>query len=132
MADGNKTNKEKLDSARKALSTASKKAKEKLAAASGKASKANKALREMKGRRIVDAVEVTVGAAAAGAARGMGLTYEVTDGLEVGAGAAVGAVALVGGALANSYDLQSAGLGMLAFEVGRVVEDAVEQAQTEA
>lgn len=137
---------EAKQAAKEAVAKAGKAARERatklVTSAKASAGKANTKLREMKGRRIVDAVEVVVGANVAAAVHGMdysikyGANYaddgktllnpsEVT---EVPYGL-VGGVALVGaGIVTKSYDLQSTGLGMVAYGTGRMVEDAVRDA----
>lgn len=125
--------------ASKAARAAAEKGKKLLAAAGEKAGKANKRLREMKHRRLVDGVEVFFGGVAAGAAHGAGvyLGGEVDEetgeeSMVVPVGVPAGVVALGAGVALKSYDLQALGLGSLTFGAGRMAEDFVKTTLEEA
>ena len=135
--------KEAKQAAREAAAKVGKAARERagklVASAKAAGGKANTKLREMKGRRIVDGVEVVVGANVAAAIHGADKSWKMyatyaddgetvtnpADVVEVPYGVPVGVALIAGGVMAKSYDLQSTGLGMVAYGTGRMVEDAV-------
>ena len=122
---------------KKAASKAASKAREKATQIAEKAragaGRANRALRDMKHRRVMDGVEVVVGGVAAGALHGAGVSVDWGDSMpDVPAGLPAGLVAIGAGVYLDSYDLQSAGLGMVAFGAGRMVEDYTAQSLADA
>lgn len=114
--------------ASKAARKVSEKAKAGAAKAAARIGSANKSLREMKHRRVVDGVEVVVGGVLAGATHGAGINaYEPKDAEDtmpvVPMGVPGGAILVAGGVAMKSYDAQALGLGALAFGLGRMAED---------
>lgn len=131
MAKEKITAKDVTAAAAKAASKATKRGKELLAKVGERTGKANKALREMKHRRIVDAAEVAVGGALAGAIHGADMYIDTSPEDKPGTGMQIpyglpGGLAMIGAGVAlKSYDLQAAGLGAATFGIGRMAEDYV-------